>query len=501
MSRKGHQATCMLVCLLLTISSIATVYAKPASVQGRTVRYVGGHGPGNYTSVQAAIDNATDGDLIYIFAGVYASPLNITKSLSLQGEDAKTTVIDGLAAKSVLNVTSPWVDVSRLTFSNGSLYGLYIQGGNGSSIKDCRFSTGGQYGIWMTNASNITIDNVTIADFSFSIVGIASEQAMIDNCRFSTKCGMNINDKSNHWIISSCTMIREFNTTSSTSGICITRSSWTNIQNCTIANYACNIRIWQNSRYNQIINCLLTGSDYETGQYSLSVQSPYNTITLCTIADNGEGGIALLDEGNLLTASTIRNNGHLVKTFGLYTNTSNTVYHNNFISNYCQAYDNGSLSIWSWNSQGNYWDDYKGRDWNRDNIGRQPYHLCKKSNTDKYPLLCPYNDGPSVHIQRPTDAKHTYLYLLGLRLIRFPRTLLLGPIHAKALATVYPGDAHIVKVEFYIDGTLRHTDKHAPYTWNWLISKKLHHVHTLTVIAYDDQGRHTQDTLTVHKFL
>ena len=33
--------------------------------------YVGGTGPGNYTTIQAAIDNTTDGDAVYISDGEY----------------------------------------------------------------------------------------------------------------------------------------------------------------------------------------------------------------------------------------------------------------------------------------------------------------------------------------------------------------------------------------------------------------------------------------------
>ena len=33
--------------------------------------YVGGNGTGNYTSIQDAIDNASDGDTVYVYNGTY----------------------------------------------------------------------------------------------------------------------------------------------------------------------------------------------------------------------------------------------------------------------------------------------------------------------------------------------------------------------------------------------------------------------------------------------
>jgi hypothetical protein len=33
--------------------------------------YVGGSGPGNYTRIQDAVDNASDGDTVFVFDGTY----------------------------------------------------------------------------------------------------------------------------------------------------------------------------------------------------------------------------------------------------------------------------------------------------------------------------------------------------------------------------------------------------------------------------------------------
>jgi hypothetical protein len=33
--------------------------------------YVGGSGPGNYTKIQDAIDNASNGDTVFVFNGTY----------------------------------------------------------------------------------------------------------------------------------------------------------------------------------------------------------------------------------------------------------------------------------------------------------------------------------------------------------------------------------------------------------------------------------------------
>ena len=57
--------------------------------------YVGGTGPNNYTSIQSAIDDASDGDTVYVYddSSPYIEKITIDKSIYLIGEDRNTTNI------------------------------------------------------------------------------------------------------------------------------------------------------------------------------------------------------------------------------------------------------------------------------------------------------------------------------------------------------------------------------------------------------------------------
>jgi hypothetical protein len=58
--------------------------------------YVGGGGSGNYTNIQDAIDDANDGDTIFVYPGTYhENQIMIGKNISVTGEDRSTTIIDG----------------------------------------------------------------------------------------------------------------------------------------------------------------------------------------------------------------------------------------------------------------------------------------------------------------------------------------------------------------------------------------------------------------------
>ena len=57
------------------------------------ILYVGGTGPGNYTKIQDAIDNSTEGDTVFVFSGTYYESILIWKSISLVGENKENTIL------------------------------------------------------------------------------------------------------------------------------------------------------------------------------------------------------------------------------------------------------------------------------------------------------------------------------------------------------------------------------------------------------------------------
>jgi len=116
-----------------------------------------------------------------------------------------------------------------------------------------------------------------------------------------------------------------------------------------------------------------------------------STITGINISSNSNGnGVYLRFCTNAnITENDIQNNN-----YGAYLQDSTGIwiYHNDFIGNTNQAYDNlGSENAWNctYPSGGNYWSDYAGTDTDLDGIGDTLYVIDSNS-TDYYPLMSPY---------------------------------------------------------------------------------------------------------------
>jgi parallel beta-helix repeat protein len=96
--------------------------------------YVGGSGPGNYTRIQDAIDNASDGDTMFVYddSSPYYENIRIEKSITIRGENKNSTVITGITSAnntSGVNITADAVSISRFTIQNFS-HGIYLTSNN-----------------------------------------------------------------------------------------------------------------------------------------------------------------------------------------------------------------------------------------------------------------------------------------------------------------------------------------------------------------------------------
>ncbi len=103
----------------------------------------------NYKSIQEAINNANDGDTIFVYNGIYYGNVKIKKSINLIGENKNNTIIDGRGSVDVITVYADNVEINRFTIRNA---------GGGLKI-----------GIELRNVQNCFVENNIIKDNQIGI--------------------------------------------------------------------------------------------------------------------------------------------------------------------------------------------------------------------------------------------------------------------------------------------------------------------------------------------
>ena len=98
MLKKGVALVVILLFISVTVVPSTGRDVEPPIISplldGKTL-YVGGDGPGNYTRIQDAIDDASDGDTVFVFNSTYYENIEINMSIRLIGENKNTTIIYG----------------------------------------------------------------------------------------------------------------------------------------------------------------------------------------------------------------------------------------------------------------------------------------------------------------------------------------------------------------------------------------------------------------------
>ena len=339
------------------IPAIAQETEKPLPSSRGNWLYVGGSGPGNYTRIQDAIDNASDGDTIFVFddSSPYYENVIVNKSIQLIGENKTSTVIDGRWKGDTLQVVTSSVDVVNVSVVN-SAQSIWSHGISVAEHTPCikdihimncvvaknaggiRFNKVGSSSIqdcWIHNNSACSIDVI-----------LSSKDILIRNCIVSDNGGIvnglelsggiHINGKGgeNNWClnvsISDCDIYRNY-----CEGIDLSI-----IKNAAVHD--------NNIHDNNGSGIFVTG--YGGPSYNVNIYD--NIISGNRRLDEFSAGVYLQDCSNCVT---IRNNmitlnaGHGVF---LLRSRGHQIFENNFIKNHLDAFLVNSNGKW----KQNYWE-------------------------------------------------------------------------------------------------------------------------------------------------
>ncbi len=342
---------------------------EQSSVNAATTRYVypGASGLNNYTTIQAAIDNASAGDTIMIWAGNYTENVLVNKTLTIIGNSTTNTTIDGGGSGDVMQITAGLVNISGLTMNNsGSLIGdagIKIDNSDRCRIESCNLSNISN-GIYLERSWFNTIKNNNCTNNTYSGIYVtdgSSNNSIENNNCSGNNDGLQLIDASNNTISGNDVI------NNSDDGIELSSSTNNIINNNTISNNSDDgIDLDSNSDNNKILNNTISSNLYGT----FLTDADNNIVFNNTYTNNINSSIGLYSfstnnnisnnscSGSLICISSFLANGNIFKNNTLWLNqigfgfsqshnnslTNNTISFSTFNGIYLENSDNNSIS-------------------------------------------------------------------------------------------------------------------------------------------------------------
>jgi len=383
--------------LALTLLAACLLYVPlPSHAANRTIIV-----PDDYPTISSAIENAVAGDTITVKTGNYREEsINISKSISLIGEGIENTILslNPPLVQTWLFYNLLWIRATAITINAGNvkLEGFTIN------------LPGDELGI--SSAIHAIGDGITIID---NMVGNSSVYLS------GSKLNVTGNSIPEALEVVGSNLIISNNTVGKTLKVqgFYSLVSYNQIGN----NY-----YWNGIQFNGSYNCILGNSfstmEIEDSNSNFIVSNAFAGLSLGGCSDNvisknrvtGSGvvndGISLAEgKNNTFSANSICNceNGLTLGTAGS-TAVGNWIYLNNFVNNtnhvVCLSGSNHTVNHFDNGSKGNYFDNYRGNDSNRDGVGDSPYtvqetHWDEELQhdvtivffQDNYPLMAPFD--------------------------------------------------------------------------------------------------------------
>jgi hypothetical protein len=512
--------------------------------------YVGGDGPGNYTKIQDAIDNASDGDTIRVYLGVYyENQIIIDKALQIRGAGWTTTIIDGSDA------TLPSDGLVRITANGDVTF-------EGFTVRDAGGPSGIGGGDNKENMGIVAYSNSPDATYTISsnkIIGTQNPNDDYDWGFYAISGGKeNIVFANNIVTQTGCNNIVIEKTTGYTDiRFNILDAGCWGIDPIYYMTYGgVDITTTQTVRNNTIdvgtgINPggssnKVTGIGFssaylgctgvpDTGKYTSivisgniinNVKEWRRGIAVDNFAwGDGTGGeiINAQIKDNIINGVSTAPTSFGIRLSGLVTN---TIIQENKLTNCDMSFwgragyyggstaypvatyinnndfeDNGKGLVWEGaallNAEYNWWGDASG-----------PHHPENPNGTgdnisgmvDFIPWLLYYGPETSLPVVNITSPVEGYLNVNILGIFTFKKksftTIAIGKIRVSAVAT--DNQSGIQKVEFYVDDQLKGTVTSEPYIWTW-VDRGLFFPYVLKITAYDNAGHQNSDELKVWK--
>jgi nitrous oxidase accessory protein len=357
--------------------------------------------PNDYPTIQEAINQAIEGETIYVKAGTYYENVVVNKTVSLIGEDKTTTIVDGNSVYGgVFNVTAGRVSIQYFSILNGYI-GVDVYQGN-VMVSDNLITINGQ-GIVLRGNNNVVQSNIMKCNGGIHLSHFSSNNTIREN-QIQSKASYPLGDGIRLQQFNSNNTFVQNEIAGFTAGVWWDGDSYYNLfmENVITDNvWGFFIESW--ACLNVIKSNTISMNSYDG--IKLYWMCGQNTITDNVISNNGQSGICAESCGELTIArNEIINNEVGIKLLGPTEFwKGNNIYHNNFLNNTQQVYINQTLlSKWDNGCEGNRWEDYNGTDTDGDGVGDTflPWQA-----VDYYPLMNPYWNLADINHDLKVDGR------------------------------------------------------------------------------------------------
>jgi len=361
--------------------------------------------PGDYPTIQSAINAASPGDTILVAAGTYLENVILNKTVRLAGEACYTTIIDGDRRGTVVSATADNVSISGFTIRNGSSTGVYsgiLVVADYANISG-NIITSSRYGILLNNSSCVSLSSNNVMNNEYGVeLNCSSNNVLLGNLMVSNQFNlvvwgstlshyMHSIDNSNlvdgrpvyYW-----TNQHGAEIPSDAGYVGLINSTEITVKNTALSNNGAGILLAY-THNSSITNNSLTNNICAFDLFS----SNGNVISNNTVTNSEYGVNLYYSSYNRLLGNNVTRNDYGIK---LFYSSNNTVYYNAFLSLLNQTSLVESTSVWDngYPSGGNYWSDYTGVDLKSgpnqdqpgsDGLGDTPYII--GLDQDRYPLI------------------------------------------------------------------------------------------------------------------
>lgn len=378
-----------IILLAVILVSASLVYGnmlfEPVTTQSNTYIY-----PDNFLGLtldQAINSTMVNGsDTIIVRNGTYFEHLNVSKSITLEGNLGGPTILDGTGNGTVVTVNASNVTLVDFTIQNG-FEGILLNSTNNSNLKN-NLVRSNDDGILILNSSNNTLrDNVmrwnsrnfginANAAYPQGFIQDVDPSNLVDN-RPIYYCV----NKTGGSIPSNAGFVALVNSTN----VAVENLSINHNDNGILLAYTFNSTIENNTLSQNNVGIALIASEHD--------EIMNNNMTDNTI------GLSLYQANDsIFVYNTIEKKDPSLNTYGValeYSN-NNTFYRNNFIQIGNPLSTIKSSNSYNNSREGNYWDSYIGNDTNLDGISETP----NSPFGDYHPLMEKWQAKESFNVSR-----------------------------------------------------------------------------------------------------